>query len=128
MYENDSFYTLSQGGQLGLLLLSAALGVALLWLGWRLMRSQRRGVALVIAVALFVGFVWLSPQIYYTYYRQIFAGLPAQWVIGWPPILDAVRFATFTGPANLSAHSQGLLFWLLVVLAFRASGARVRSQ
>ncbi len=77
-----------------------------------------------LAALLLAAFVWVSLQVYYTYYRLIFEGLPAQWVIGWPPSLDILRLATFTGPAKLSTHSQRALFWLLAGLAFKASEVR----
>ena len=63
-------------------------------------------------------FVWLSPQVYYQYYRLIFDGLPVQWVVGRPELGEAMRLLTFTGPANLSAHGQGVLGWAMLCVAF----------
>ena len=124
MYEDDSFFTLTTGGQIGLLILSASLALLTLWVAWRVMRRSSVFGRLVTALVAFALFVWLSPQVYYTYYLMIFDGLPLQWVIGWPVLRDIVDLATFTGPANMSAHSQGLLFWVLVLLAIRISKAR----
>jgi hypothetical protein len=119
MYQSDSFFSLSGGGQAGLAALSLALSVLVLLGTARLMRGRGLGVRLGIAVVVFALFVWLSPQVYYTYYRMIFDDLPAQWVIGWPPLKTAFAYASFTGPANLSAHGQGALFWLLIALALK---------
>jgi hypothetical protein len=75
---------------------------------------------LLWAGGLFWLFLWLSPQVYYLFYQLIFAGLPVQIVITWPPGAETVlRRLTFTGPATLSAHGQGLLGWALLVLAVR---------
>ena len=123
-YAQDSFFTLSQFGQIGLALLSAVLAVATLGAAYRLMRGYRILNRLVLAGVVFALFVWLSPQIYYTYYRMIIEGLPAQWVIGLPPLGQMVRYACFTADQSLSAHSQGLLFWALVLLALRGSRQR----
>ena len=64
-------------------------------------------------------FVWVSPQIYYMYYMIIIPDLPLQWVI-WPPASphSAFEMLFFQGEQNLSAHSQGVLGWLLVVAPF----------
>lgn len=118
MYESDSFFTLSAGGQAGLALLSLLLGLAVLWGVWRGTQAAPRGLRVLAALIAFWLFVWVSPQVYYQYYRLIIDGLPAQWVI-WPPRWpgEAVRLLTFTGPANLSAHSQGILGWAMICVA-----------
>jgi len=117
-YEGDSFFTLSMAGQVGLLVLSVTL--SLLWLVavWVLARGRAPIWRLLLAVALFVSFVWASPQIYYQYYRLIIDGLPAQWVIGAPPNLgDLSQLLTFTAAPNLSHHAQGALGWSMLALA-----------
>jgi hypothetical protein len=124
MYEEDSFFSLSTGGQIGLLCLSISLTLLVLFVAARLMRGRSLVVRIGLGVIFFGLFVWLSPQVYYTYYRMIFDGLPAQWVIGWPPFDAMFDYASFSGPQNLSAHGQGVLFWMLVILALWGSMRR----
>lgn len=118
MYRGDSFHTLSGMGQVGLILLSGVLSLVLLGLAWRLMRGRYWALRFGIALLLFFGFVWLSPQVYYTYYLTLFDGLPWQVVVKDPPGPQALAaLLTFQGPGSLSAHSQGALGWLLLVMA-----------
>lgn len=114
MYQGDSFFTLTGWGQVGLAFLSVVLAVGMLSLCLWLAKGRAR---VVIALVLFWLFVWLSPQVYYAYYRIIIEGLPQQWVIGWPRCGEAFGYLTFTGPGTLSAHGQGLLGWLMILLA-----------
>lgn len=118
MYERDSFFTLSVGGQIGLAVLSLGLSVLMLWAVWRGTQAMPRLSRIGSAYLAFWLFVWLSPQVYYQYYRLIFEGLPAQWITGWPELGEAARLLTFTGPATLSAHGQGVLGWALLAVAF----------
>ncbi|SHF38021.1 hypothetical protein SAMN05444273_105337 [Litoreibacter ascidiaceicola] len=118
MYESDSFFTLTAPQQIGLVAMSAGLMLCWGYVAWRLGAKRPLILRIVIGVAVFASFVWLSPQIYYQYYRVIIDGLPAQWVIGWPPgPRHILRLLSFQADANLSAHSQGLLGWLLLGLA-----------
>ncbi len=118
MYADDSFHTLSLTGRIGLVCLSLGLAALILWLAWR--GTARVGLAarLLIVGALFFSFVWLSPQVYYTYYLILFDGLPWQVVINTPPgpasLLDLL---TFREAATLSAHAQGMLGWALIAMA-----------
>ncbi len=136
MYGDDSFHTLSIIGQIGLVLLSAALTAIVLWFAMVVMRWLPFPLRVVLAVLLFFGFVWLSPQVYYTYYMTFFEGLPWQVVIKGPPSMETLwKLLSFQGQATLSAHSQGLLGWALLAIAvFRrrkpssASGDRVRQD
>jgi hypothetical protein len=119
MYRDDSFFSLGFAEAAGLLALTAVIVLCLLKLARWLCRGMlwRR---LLAAVALFWGFLWLSPQVYYVFYQLIFLGLPAQLVIGWPPDAETVlRRLTFTGPATIAAHGQGLLGWALAAMAVR---------
>lgn len=118
MYREDSFHTLSGAGQIGLVILSIALSAALLWMGWRLMAGRGLAVRVVIALVLFFGFVWLSPQAYYTYYLTLFDGLPWQNVVKSPPDPGSLLLLlSFQGPQTLSAHSLGGLGWALIAMA-----------
>ncbi len=119
MYNQDSFFGLSQWGQVGLLCISTVLFIFMLFVTNRLLYQRALWVRIAGALVLFWLFIWMSPQVYYTYYRVLIPTLPLQWVI-WPPDspLVAVRYLFFQGPQNLSAHSQGLLGWFLMAVTF----------
>lgn len=118
MYEGDSIFTLGLLGGAGLVLVSALLVLAVLALARRISRGRGLAGRLVAAVLLFWGFLWLTPQVYYAYYQIIFHGLPIQLVLGWPPApKTVVERLIFSGPATLAAHGQGVLGWVLIVLA-----------
>lgn len=114
-YTGDSFFTLSPSGQAGLMLLSAALAVAMIALARRL--PGPRPVRTLTALAAFAAFVWLSPQVYYTYYRAIIPGLPAQWVIQTLDPGETIRLLTFRDGTSLSAHGRGVLGWAMIAAA-----------
>lgn len=119
MYQQDSFFDLSQWERVGFVCISAMLAILFLFASYRLLRNKPILIRLSGALILFWVFVWVSPQIYYTYYRMIIPDLPLQWVI-WPPAspVDALRMMVFSGPQNLSAHSQRILGWVLLVAPF----------
>ncbi|MGB5866070.1 MAG: hypothetical protein WBG95_17415 [Sulfitobacter sp.] len=121
MYTDDSFYTLTLTGRLGVLALSGLLFLVTVGVSAALMRGRRAAVRLATGAFIFVLFVWLSPQAYYALYRFLIDGLPQQWVIGAPPPLEhLLGLITFTGMATLSEHGQGMLFWALVWLSWRS--------
>ncbi|MEL7428446.1 MAG: hypothetical protein AAFN43_00470 [Pseudomonadota bacterium] len=118
MYSNDTFFHLTFPGQIGLALLSLGLACATLWCFVKI--SSRFGlfVKVLLAIVFLWLFTWLSPQVYYLYYLQLFDGLPLQNVIQMPPSpIDLVKIATFTENANLSAHAKGVLFWLMLAVS-----------
>lgn len=130
MYPDDSFFTLSVGGQIGLAALSASLTVFTLFLFWRIAGGRPVAVRLGLALVFFFLFVWLSPQVYYLYYLILFDGLPFQSVLKAPPgpgaLLDLL---TFQDRATLSAHSKGALGWILILIAgFRGNLLHVISK
>ena len=117
MYAGDSFFTLSPAGQLGLACLSAASAAVLV--GGLLRVRLGRLAKLGLAVVLFWAFVWLSPQLYYTYYRAIIPGLPAQIVLKKPPGPGHLAaLATFSARQDLSDHGKGALWWALICAVF----------
>ena len=125
MYQNDSFFDLSLWERVGLVGISATLAVLTLLAAWRLLRNRPAWLRVLGALTLFWAFVWASPQIYYTYYRMIIPDLPLQWVI-WPPAhpAEALKMLFFSGPQNLSAHSQGVLGWALLLAPWLGSRRR----
>ncbi len=119
MYQGDSFLTLGAGGRVGLILLSLCLVALMLWMTHVLGRGRHLALRLPIALALFWGFLWLSPQIYYLYYIVIFEGLPWQNVVKVPPgPSEVVGLLTFTEEASLSNHGKGLLGWAMMAVGF----------
>lgn len=119
MYLQDSFFDLSQLGRVGLLCISTVLFLSVLILTTKFLATKSTLLKVLGALFIFWLFVWVSPQIYYMYYRTIFEDLPLQWVI-WPVESPkvALEYLTFQGPQNLSAHSQGLMGWVLIAAPF----------
>lgn len=118
MYLEDSFFTLNPPQQIGLIAVSVNLTLISLWLLYRVTRVWPFWGRLLAGFALFYLFVWVSPQAYYQYYRLIFFDLPQQLVIKGAPSPDRIfRLLSFRAEANLSAHSQGLLGWGLMLFA-----------
>lgn len=121
MYVEDSFFTLTVPGQIGLAMLSSVLALLTIGTCWKLSTNRPLWARLLIGLFLFVVFIWLAPQIYYTYYIFILDDLPWQIVGGWSASpFELLKILTFQERTNLSFHAQGFLGWLLVaVAAFR---------
>ncbi|MEP2890377.1 hypothetical protein [Tateyamaria sp.] len=118
MYDGDSFYTLTLWGRIGLLAVSVFFALAALALTRLMTLRKPLLVRVPIWAFLFILFVWASPQGYYTYYRMIFDGLPAQSVLGaLPPPDQIIALLTFQHQITLSAHSVGILGWAMLVVA-----------
>lgn len=130
MYNQDSFFDLNAWGQVGLVAISMVLFLLVLFTAWVMLKRHGALIRIGGALVLFWIFVWLSPQVYYMYYWMIFPDLPVQWVI-WPPSGPdkAANMLLFQYRSNLSAHSQGVLGWCVIVAPF-VSGlwARVRGK
>ena len=138
-YKGDSFHTLSEPGQVGLLLLSLVLAVALIGLAaaktWHLYRvagawsfPRFPGFVLLDGLAnllLFWLFLWLSPQLYYAYYLVLFDDIAWQWVVKPPPglgvVLDLLAMAR---SGSLSDHGLGLLGRAVLLLSLTAPALR----
>ena len=118
MYAEDSFFTLTVPGRVGLVCVSLILSGVTLAVLWRLAKLLTWPVRLGLALVLFYLFVWLSPQFYYLYYIFLLEGLPWQLVIGAPPSIgDMARLLLFQDSANLSYHSRGALGWLMILVS-----------
>ncbi|WP_298916383.1 hypothetical protein [uncultured Roseobacter sp.] len=118
LYGQDSFFTLSTVGQIGLAAVSAFLSFVMIWGASRLARHRAWVWRCALALVAFWLFVWLSPQIYYFYYLILFDGLPVQWIVKTAPgPMHLLRLLTFTSDANLSHHSQGALGWMMIIAA-----------
>lgn len=128
-FAQDSLFTLQPWGQAGVVAIAAGLMLAGAWLADRLARRicdpllslAPRLFRLAANLALTLAgttLAWLlSPQIFYSYYRLIFPGLPSQWVIHWRDGLAAFVEALALGPgASLAATATGVLFWGLAAL------------
>ncbi len=121
MYSQDTFFHLTTNGRLGLILLSFLLSAFLIGLFWKISNRFKLPIKLILAIIFIWIFIWMSPQIYYLYYIQIIDGLPLQNVIQTPPSpIEILQTVTFTGQSNLSNHSKGVLFWIMVTIALYA--------
>jgi len=129
LYQNDSFYSLSTFGQLGLVFLSLLLCLGLMWVLCRLSRGRSVMVSVLLSLVLFYLFVWLSPQIYYSYYWLIMENLPVQNVIKRPPSFYKIAdFMFFQGRATYSNHAKGLMNLAMISLAVWSSTRRVSGK
>lgn len=128
MYREDSFFTLTTGGQIGLVALSLVSAAMFLYICWRTTRGKFIWLRLAIAVFLFMSFIWLMPQVYYTYYVFLL-GVPWQVIIQPPPTpVNLARILLFAENANLSFHAQAVIGWALIMLGlFRPKLDKTRS-
>ena len=134
-YEGDSFYTLGTIERAGLVTLTLILSAILLWVGTiksnflynspTINRLRNTTIYpefaipifdILIAFGLFYLFIWLSPQVYYTYYLLIFADLPLQTVIkDGPKFIELGNLVSMSNQGSLSIDGQGLLGRALMV-------------
>ena len=124
-YEGDSFYTLDALEQTGLLALTILLSGLFLVFGAiksRFLYNYPYSkivipiIDLVVTSGLFYLFIWLSPQVYYSYYLIIFDDLPLQIVIkDGPSLAELGNLLSMTDRPFLSQHGQGLLGRALLI-------------
>ena len=126
MYDGDSFFTLSPWGQVGLAILSGVLAVAMVWLTWRVARGRRLVWRLCVWGIGFVGFIWLSPQIYYLYYWALIDGLPMQVVVAALPEVERVLDVVLLRKHTLSIHGQAVLCLVMLLAALAGGLDRLR--
>ena len=118
MYTDDSFNTLTTVQQIGLTTVSVLLSAICIFICFQFIKQKSMPIRLLISFGIFFLFIWLSPQIYYTYYLMIFDGLPLQIVIKQPPSPWAlVQTLSFQAKASLSDHSKAVLGWVLIAAA-----------
>ncbi len=119
MYEDDSFLTLTIAERIGLVCVTLVLSIALIWLFWVTIKKVKPWMRPLLALVFLYVFIWLSPQIYYLYYLQIFDFLDWQNVIH-PPFnpLTIISLLTFTESGKLADHGKGVLGWILILIAF----------
>lgn len=119
MYESDSFLTLTMIERIGLVCVTLALTLVGLLAFAKFSRKYNLAIRLLAAVAVLYLFIWLSPQVYYLYYLQIFDFLEFKNVIHMPPNpLKILSLLSFTESGRLSHHGQGVLGWMLIALSF----------
>lgn len=125
VFRDDTFFQLSDLGQIGTAAISVVLCVIMLWLCWRVVRREPLWLRLVLALVLFLLFEWLSPQIYYFWYMVVYPGLSLQWVVGfWPRPPDVLSTLALQRSDTLSGLSRALLGWGMIGLALLARGRR----
>lgn len=125
-YPQDSFWTLDTFGRIGVAAISG-IGISLIFLALamksRIILRFRRGPtatawALIdIAIGLLAyGVIFsLSPQIFYSFYRMIFANLPQQWVIDGVLDQDRLKMIAVMAPGgSLADHLAGVTLWAIL--------------
>ena len=119
MYAADSFFDLSPWGRVGLVAISLGLSVLAVAVSHAALRHRPALVCIAGALLLFWTFLWLSPQVYYSYYHLLFDGLPVQWVI-WPPPppVRTIEVLAFQYRPTLAAHGQAVLGWAMLAAPF----------
>lgn len=130
MYAGDSFFSLSEVAQSGLVALTALLGLAAVACVLALFHlSQSLGIRMTMALVTFWVALWLFPQIYYFYYQIILDELTWQFVISAPPRLTAlIDLLLFDGPTTLANHAKGIFGWILVILGLLVAAKARASQ
>ena len=125
-YPTDSFWTLATSGRLGVIAISTiGLGAMFAGLAWKTRRvlqikTQVSATAWMLfdmaAGCLIFGIIHtISPQVFYSFYRLIFDGLPNQWVID--TLFDRARMqaiAALPANANMADHLAGVILWAVV--------------
>lgn len=125
-YPQDSFWTLDTFGRIGVATISG-IGISLIFLALalksRIILRFRRGPtatawALIdIAIGLLAcGVIFsLSPQVFYSFYRMIFANLPQQWVIDGVLDQDRLKMIAVMAPGgSLADHLAGVTLWAIL--------------
>jgi len=125
-YPQDSFWTLDTFGRISVAAISG-IGISLIFLALamksRLILRFRHGPtatawALIdIAIGLLAyGVIFsLSPQIFYSFYRMIFANLPQQWVIDGVLDQDRLKMIAVMAPGgSLADHLAGVTLWAIL--------------
>lgn len=126
MYAEDTFFHLTPAARVGLVILSAALSAVSLLIHWRFCRYfKSRLLRIFLALVGFVLFVWLSPQVYYAYFRAVLDGLPPQIVVSSTPNMRlAIEHLTFRSEATISHHGQASLGWTLICVSLLSPTSR----
>ena len=126
-YPGDSFWTLSELGRIGVIAISVSGLLILTALSAlktnRILRwSQHRWRLLVwlldvaLTLVLFGVLFSVSPQVYYSFYQEIIADLPNQWVIDGPFNWDRLRdIALPTAQGPLADHGATIAMGGLVL-------------
>lgn len=126
-YAGDSFWTLSVPGRIGVATISIS-GLLILaavnnWKTQAILRWSRYRwrvpvwlLDVALSLALFALLFSISPQIYYSFYQQIIAGLPNQWVIDGPFNWDRLRdIALPRSGASLADHTGAIAIGGLIL-------------
>jgi len=127
-YPGDSIHTLSSIATAGLLTLTGAMIALLLSVSWvttSALIGRARNHAwrkqliyyisdVVLTLAVYAVSLNLIPQVYYTYYRLVFTGLPSQSVIKWLSPEQLYALSAIQPGASLADHIAGITGWVLL--------------
>ncbi len=127
-YPNDSFYTLSVPGAIGLALITTTLLLLILIASWFntniwIKRCEAYSVFfksffvllnMLLVIAVYQLFLVIAPQIFYTYYQFIFLDLPVQWVIK-PITVDKLLERFYLRlDGSIADHLASFTLWVLI--------------
>lgn len=125
MYSEDTFFHLTTQERIGLVIISLILFAFTVGVFWKISSRFNLLVKVLCAIVFIWIFIWLSPQVYYLYYIQIFDDLPYQNVIQNPSsITEILKTITFFGNNNLSNHAKGIVFWAMIIVALGPSSKK----
>lgn len=120
MYAEDALFTLTNLQITGVLTIATCLGAVFVGLVILIARGawpMRLFVGSLAALA----FEWLSPQVFYEYYRVIIPNLPRQSVLGAPDLVGFLNVISFRDTASLSAHGRGVFYLFLLIVSLCAT-------
>ncbi len=121
-YTDDSLWTLGWGGRIGVVAISV-IGLVGIFAALAL-KSRAFGrfspwmaipLDILAGLLIYLGVLWLSPQVYYTFYQMIFTDLPVQIVIKSP--VDPDRLHQILIPVkggSLADHLASIGFWAVL--------------
>lgn len=126
LYEGDGFWALEWETRAGLSALAVFTGGALALLARAASSGLPGGpirplLGVCVALAAYWTFLWLSPQLFYTYYGVANPNLPARIVVDpAPPGLEPLVGALSFEGSGLADHARSGLGWLMLLAAATA--------
>jgi hypothetical protein len=133
-YANDSLWTLGWGGRIGVVAISliglAGIFTVLAFKSRALGQSSpwvTIPLDIIAGMLIYLLALWLSPQVFYTFYQTIFTDLPVQIVIKSP--FDLNRLQQILIPVkdgSLANHLASIGFWAVLPFTIWQHANRLR--